>query len=514
MPRKVIAGVAGLAIAAIAAFALTYGGGKVDAASRPAQDELLGWDEIVSDTRHSWFWTQNADPYGADMLDASLWMYQITGDKFYLDYIRNGFGDSPLEGTDRRQAVIVLAKLAMADSHYAGQAGGMADAMMEQEIDPATGLFYASDGRREMYIPYDGAQGIEALLMACEATSDGKYLSQAKKTIDAVWETRDRNTDLISSWLYSYRASAKVDYMQHYGSGAFLKTVLHYYYLSGDKHALDIATRYASALERYAWDGKRWNYRTDMDGKPSSLLGELAEANFAKLDDAMLLVHDLKPDASGDAYGKAKGDYDTTFLNGLILSNGLVKHSVRDDGSDHSAHQSVIRHAFAAIQNPAMRLYGDTGNKTYIGSLNAYYHSVIAHHKRANGYASAIDPYSFQDDQYDQSIDYRATGFIANKVYAMIAPSHGVHIVWARVGSAQLYEPLIVHYDDAGRFNAVKFDLGKKEIVMDAVSGMGTIAFPGNIAWATIDGNEYQAFEGNVLKTQEGTHGYSVRLIR
>jgi hypothetical protein len=94
-----------------------------------------------------------------------------------------------------------------------------------------------------------------------------------------------------------------------------------------------------------------------------------------------------------------------------------------------------------------------------------------------------------------------------------VPPSQGVDIVWTRAGNAQLHEPFMVHYGDAGRFNAVRFDLASKEISMDAVSGEGTIAFPGEIAGATIDGKEYDAFKGNLLKTQKGTHGYSVRLI-
>ncbi len=96
----------------------------------------------------------------------------------------------------------------------------------------------------------------------------------------------------------------------------------------------------------------------------------------------------------------------------------------------------------------------------------------------------------------------------------MIAPSDGVDIVWTRVGSARLQEPLMVYYDDAGRFNAVKFDLGNREIFMDNVIGKGTIAFPGDIAGATQDAKDYKAFKRNVLKTQEGTHSYSVRLTR
>jgi hypothetical protein len=365
-----------------------------------------------------------------------------------------------------------------------------------------------------MYVPYDGTQGIEALLMAYEATSEEKYLVQAKKTIGAVWDSRNRDTNLVPSWLYSDSGRAKEEYMQHYGSAALLKTLLHHYYLSGDNDVYEIIRQYSAAVEKYAWDGQRWNYRTDADGKPSGSLGELTEANFAKLDDALVLVHDLDSNAFAGSYLKAKGDYDSTFQTGLILSNGLVKHSVYDTGEDHTAHQSVIWHAFSAIQNPAMRFYSDTGNKTYVESLNSFYHSIIEHHERDNGYAGAVDPYTFQDDEYFAFVDYRATGYVANKVFALVAPSQGVDIVWTRVGSAQLHEPLIVHYGDAGRFNAVRFDLAGREISMDAVSGEGTIAFPGDIAGVTIDGKEYDdAFKGNLLKTRKGTHSYSVRLM-
>ena len=42
-----------------------------------------------------------------------------------------------------------------------------------------------------------------------------------------------------------------------------------------------------------------------------------------------------------------------------------------------------------------MRLYSDTGNKTYIESLNIFYGSTIEHHRRDNKHAGAVDPYSF-----------------------------------------------------------------------------------------------------------------------
>lgn len=99
-------------------------------------------------------------------------------------------------------------------------------------------------------------------------------------------------------------------------------------------------------------------------------------------------------------------------------------------------------------------------------------------------------------------------------MFAIIAPSDGVDIAWTRIGNARLQEPLMKHYDDAGRLNSVKFDLGTMEISIDAVSGEATTAFPCDIAGATQDGNDCRAFKGNVLKTQEGTHSFSVRLTR
>lgn len=93
-----------------------------------------------------------------------------------------------------------LARLAVVDRSYVGQVSKTADAMMKEEIDSGTNLFYASDGRKEMYVPYDGAQGIEALLLVYEATSDEKYLTQAKKTIYAAWDVRNRDTNLVPGW--------------------------------------------------------------------------------------------------------------------------------------------------------------------------------------------------------------------------------------------------------------------------------------------------------------------------
>lgn len=120
------------------------------------------------------------------MLDASLRMYQITGAEFYIDYIKSGFGDAPLEGTDRRLALTILARPAMVNGSYAGQVSKTTDAIMKEEIDSGTVLSYASDGRKERHVPCDAAQSIEALLLAYEVTSDEKCFTQTKNHIRGV----------------------------------------------------------------------------------------------------------------------------------------------------------------------------------------------------------------------------------------------------------------------------------------------------------------------------------------
>ena len=54
-----------------------------------------------------------------------------------------------------------------------------------------------------MYISYGGSVGLESLLLAYEVTSDKTYLDQVKRTILAYWDLRDKETNLIPSWVYT-----------------------------------------------------------------------------------------------------------------------------------------------------------------------------------------------------------------------------------------------------------------------------------------------------------------------
>ncbi len=238
----------------------------------------------------------------------------------------------------------------------------------------------------------------------------------------------------------------------------------------------------------------------------------VAEANFPKFDDALFLVYDLNPSAFQDVYNKAKADYDSTFQKKLIVTNNLVKHAVYDDGNDFRNHQPCIWHAFAAIQNPAMRLHHDTDDQSYLQKLLDYYKAITKHHRRTHGYIGAVDPYSFKDDPYNYYLVPASCGYISNKITSIVRASSTIKVFWTTVGDIDLTEPLIVTYADTGWFNKINFSFAEKEITLRSVVGKGTITFPYDIKKAKMDGQDYTEFEENVLYTTLGSHSYTIKL--
>ena len=165
-----------------------------------------------------------------------------------------------------------IAKLALADSNYIELTKTLADAVIKYEINRETDLFYSFvtlEGEpldRSMYMSYGGSVGLESLLLAYEATSDDTYLDQAKRTILAYWDLRDKETNLIPSWVNADTKDVKEPFMQQYGAGIFLKVLLHYYYLTEDENVYEIIEDYTDAGGNYFWDGKTRNYRVDYEG--------------------------------------------------------------------------------------------------------------------------------------------------------------------------------------------------------------------------------------------------------
>jgi len=519
---------------------------------------ILDWDTIVNDSLYAYdgsvrlqskffgnvdytveynIETITGSQDGLDtLLGSGVWLYQITGHEQFLDNSRtiaNTIEESYLynsgivmnmhpirktafdEGHTNQVILGDVAKLALVDSNYAQLTKTIADAVIEHEINHETEFFYdmvTLDGEplyRDMYMPYGGSIGLESLLLAYEVTSDAIYLDQVKRTILAYWELRDKDTNLIPSWIYSDTGDIKEPFMQQYGAGIFLKVLLHYYYLTEDEDVYKIIEDYTDAVVDYFWDGKTWNYRVDYDGTVRS---SVIEANYGKLDDALFLVYDLNPARFQKAYNLAKSDYDFSFQDKTSVVNGLVTHSVKDDGSRESV-ESMMTYAFIINQNPAVRLYQDTMNPEYIQDMKNFYEKVISHHKREYGYIWGIDAYTLEDTPLGVMLNQRATGMIGNKINLTFIPSDGVKIVWTKIGNFEITEPFIVYFNEPGRFNTISFDYKEKSIFFETIENEGTVTFSGAIKSVLVDDQSYSNFNGKTLNTLGGKHSYKVTLV-
>jgi len=527
--------------------------------SKNIEKHLLDWDTIVNDSKYAYDGSirlqskffdyvnytvkyNAADNYIYDdseptLLRASVWLYQITGDERFLQNARNVTNTieevylyesgiimkaHPISSTvnineahTNQNILSGVAQLAFVDSNYVQLTKTIANAFIEYEINHETELFYDGvtlEGKpvyRDMYMSYGGAGGLESLLLAYEATSDITYLDQVKRTILAYWELRDKETNLIPSWVYTDTGDIKEPFMQQYGAGIFLKVLLHYYYLTEDVDVYKIIEDYTDAVVNYFWDGKTWNYRVDYDGTVRS---DVIEANYGKLDDALFLVYDLNPARFQKAYELAKSDYDFSFQDKITMINGLAIHAVKDDGSPASR-ESMMTYAFIINQNPAVRLYQDTMNPEYIVDMKDFYEKVISHHKREYGYIWGIDAYTLKDTELGTTLNQHAIGMIGNKINLTFVPSDNVKIVWTKIGNFEITEPFIVHFNDPGRFNAISFDHKEKSIFFETIENEGTVTFSGAIKSVLVDGKNFSNFNEKMLNTLEGKHSYKVTLM-
>ena len=540
------------------------------------EKSLLDWDTIVNDSKHAYDgsikrtsdWFNHDEEYydsitylikfnsaenfvydfsQPTLLDSGVWLYQITGnekflhkarnvanviEKFYLHdsgIVMNVHPFTPTVNVDEvhtnQEILSDIAKLALIDPNYLQLTKTIADAVLKHEINHETELFYTqvtlegkptrtySDGVKcfcnYMDMSYGGSVGLESLLLAYEATSDTKYLEQVKQTILAYWELRDKETNLIPSMVNADTGDVKDPFMEQYGAGIFLKVLLHYYYLTEDTEIYKIIEDYTDAVVNYYWDGKTWNYRVDFDG---IIRSNVIEANYGKLDDALFLVYDLNPARFQNAYDLAKSDYDFSFQDKASVINGLVTHSVKDDGSRESI-ESMMTYAFIINQNPAVRLYQDDTDIGYLEDMKVFYEKVIFHHKREYGYVYGVNAYTLEDVGLGSDLNQRAVGMIGNKINLSFVPSDNVKIVWTKIGNFEIREPFIVHFNEPGRFNAINFDYKEKSIFFEIIENKGTVTFSGAIKSVLVDGQNYSNFNKNTLNTLEGKYSYKVTLL-
>jgi hypothetical protein len=471
-----------------------------------------------------------------DLLNSGLALYKITGDELYLTQAKQvaNILENTLLFDDGRSTVYLpiskkyslahnqdvlqdVALLALIDPTYTGLVKKLADNIFENEINADTNLFYndfLQDGtpdNSEMYLSYRGSVGLESLMLAYEVTDDEKYLNQVKKSLLSYWDARHNETNLIPSSIDAYDKSVEKEFMQQYGSGIFIKLLLHYYYLTDDPEILKIMDDYADVVLKYFWDGNTWDYRVNYDG---SILSSVLEANYAKLDDSLILLYDLNPEKFNRYFEYAKQDYDNSFQNNFDMENHLAIHSVKDDGSKDSP-QSMMQYAFIINQNVGSRLFQVTNDTDYLVLLNEFYDSIIKNHKRDEifrGYIYGIDAYTLENTSLGVILNQRASAMISNKINLTFMPLDNVKITWTKIGNYELTEPFITTFSDSGRFNFIDFNYNEKSIFFHNVHNKGQIIFADEIKSVMVDNEKYENFDSHILNTLEGAHEYLVFL--
>jgi len=179
-------------------------------------------------------------------------MYLITQDEVYLEQARKVADDIdkyllseknilhvyhidqyPMESVyvTNKYGLESVTKLALLDPNYNELVEKLADALIQYEISPKTNLihdFVFPNGTvhtQEMYFPYGGDVAIKGLLYAYEATSNENYLLQARNSIMAFWDLRNKTTNLVPSSVYSDTKDVKEEFMQQYGAGIWSRRI-------------------------------------------------------------------------------------------------------------------------------------------------------------------------------------------------------------------------------------------------------------------------------------------------
>ena len=519
---------------------------------------LLTWDEIVNDAKYA---NQGSllirdkytnqfnlgvhfdahseafiDMTTFDLLHSGISLFEITGDEKYLDQARDVadtieqnlllddgqvFGYQPKAEqffqAHNRYVLDDIVHLALYDSSYKKLTHSIADGILNNEINHQTNLIYRNNSPSGnpasliMDMSYEGSAALECLLLAYEVTNEKKYLEQVKQTILSYWELRNPETNLIPSSINVDDLSVEKEFMQQYGAGIFLKILLHYYYLTDDPEIFGIMKTYHDAVIQNFWGDGTLHYRVNFDG---SVKSDQLEANYAKLDDVLILLSDLDPLTFDTSFDYAKIDYDKSFQSKIAVANDLVIHSVQtgDILGEKASRQSLMQYAFIINQNVGTRLFSDTNDTEYLKSLKEFYHSIILNHKRDLGYAFGIDAYTLDDTELGYLLNQRAPGMISNKINLTFIPTDGVKIIWTKIGNHEITEQFITTFHDSGRFNQIEFDYEDKSILFHAVYNSGKIIFADEIESVLVDGDDYSDFNSHILNTIDGKHTYHIFL--
>lgn len=433
------------------------------------------------------------------------------------------------------------AYLANYDPTYMSLMHKLAIGLMENCINPSNNLCWfqvnCTTGKpiKSEEFGYEsqlGSQSIscaQALLAAYEADkSKIEYKEKAISILLAVWNTRDRKTNLISeTWdisnnkvgrkLYPYECFRYDDMC-----GSYIRGLSMAYLITKDIRIEQVAKQYIDSVIKYTFDttinGGAFRYLTDTKGNSKANCIETMHGLFiSTLLQANYVFYEGKNKVIVE---KCTLSAEHTIGSNIGIKNGMCPHAVSNNGeylykhNDSQLGYSILQYPFGYSL-----LSQVTKNSKYRAISNEVYRMFLLRHKiRDNvpvpkGYLNIVEttePYGIEKDYLSPQWMYQAMYVPAYLLYNSIQVSEGVRIYWYHQ-----YPPSVFGLvNDMPFWNIENVNVIKNRIILNKVDGKGTIDLNDlgyDLKDVYIDGKRNtKALIGNKIETQEGIHKYEI----
>lgn len=493
--------------------------------------------------------------------------YMATGDKKYLETVKNTAdminkilpesnlipqysisqkkmidNSETITGTNgQASALQYIAYLARIDSSYIPLMDKLAYGILKHCIDQSTNLawyrVYSNCGYVKMdkvfeYETQLGAMSVtcaEALLAAYETCpTRTEYRTQALKILKAVWNCRDKETNLIpETWdifnntigkkLYPYE-----DFRYDDMGGVYVRSLLMAYSITKDNEILNILKTYTPALANSVWDssinGGAFRYLTTIKG--NAVGGTGVEIMYGLFTATLLEANEIVKNE--DIYKKCIKHADNILMTNFGVKNNMIPHEINMYGNYINSN-SDSQLGYAVIQYPLgyNMLSKLSSNSNYRERVNKIFLTFMQRHKigdnvkNPKGYVNIIEtkqPYGFEKDYSTPEWMKQAMFIPAYLLYNSIQPSRNVNIDWYNGMEPNVFG--LVCDMPFWNLNNVSINLKEKKLILKKVSGKGTIDLKAMgfeyIQSMKYDGQNYSKFKDNIIETQEGTHSYEI----
>lgn len=481
--------------------------------------------------------------------------YMATGDEKYLkiakegaNYIESNISNIGLIGensistsSDQSSALFMISYLNTIDNKYTYLIEKLADGIINNYINNENNLVWSKLNLEsgevindenygyESQFSHSSLKAVQALLLAYKEIPEKiEYKNAAINIINSIWERRDRETNLISeSWdilndkaainLYPYE-NFRYDDM----GGVYLRTLMLAYNVTGYEELIDIMNIYSSSLVDGVWDttinGGAFRYLNTTKGESSSV--PMVETMYGLFTATLLEVSEIT--GNYEIREKCIENAENILVSGFGLKNNMVPHAI-DNLGEYLNENSDSQLGYAIIQFPLgyNMLSNITDNEKYREKTNEIIKVFLERHKIKNediplGYMKVVETQS----PYEIESDYSTTKWMSEiaylpfyLLYNSIEITGDVKINW----EYELQPNVLGLASDIPIWdtNLVKMDLNNKTLILNEVTGKGTINLEaiglGNISYVLKDGEKYNKFNKNKIETEEGKHSYEIK---